>query len=214
MTSSNNKKWWEKTVEYAFILMLHRVAPENARSFFAPLDGDEERAGDLVGAFGKKWFLVEFKKDEDSLGSEAKKYTDYATAAATLRGSDSHHLLVYGYMTEDNNFALSALTYFSRAVPFQKWKEFFNHGTDKAAFDNYLVKLTAFKNKNPPDSGGGFGMKQLQSVIGLDNDNNVVEVHTLEDYEHHLVLTRQLTQQHTMTRSIGRSRDKGMDFEM
>lgn len=43
-------KWWEKTVEYRFVL----TAAEHGSMFAAPLDGEEEKAGDTIFSLAAK----------------------------------------------------------------------------------------------------------------------------------------------------------------
>ena len=52
-------KWWEKTVEYYFIL---KCLGDSIS--IAPLDGHEERGGDAILSSKHRWILIEFKKDE------------------------------------------------------------------------------------------------------------------------------------------------------
>ncbi len=61
-------KWWEKTVEYFFIL---NCRANHMR--IAPLDGKEERAGDVLFSSDNNWVLIEFKRDMECLKSEEKK---------------------------------------------------------------------------------------------------------------------------------------------
>lgn len=65
--------WWEKTVEYKFVL---HFLPEAAA--VAPLGGRlvEPAEGDLRLMLDGKFALIEFKKDVQSIGDEARKYTN------------------------------------------------------------------------------------------------------------------------------------------
>ena len=56
--------WWEKTVEYKFIVDAHK---ERSLDFAAPLSGIQEMAGDGVFSADAKLILVEFKRDFNSL---------------------------------------------------------------------------------------------------------------------------------------------------
>ena len=54
--------WWGKTVEYKFIKEYIDLD-----SFIAPLDGNEEKAGDAIFGENENFILIEFKKDKDSI---------------------------------------------------------------------------------------------------------------------------------------------------
>jgi hypothetical protein len=58
--------WWEKTVEYQFVLATHLRRTSGA--LFSPFDGEHEQAGDAVFASPEnRWVLVEFKRNELTL---------------------------------------------------------------------------------------------------------------------------------------------------
>ncbi|MDO8065625.1 hypothetical protein [Janthinobacterium sp. SUN206] len=64
--------WWEKTVEYKFLLDFTRNI-SNADAY--PLASVEEEAGDaMFSVDGAQWALFEFKRDENSFKSELKKF--------------------------------------------------------------------------------------------------------------------------------------------
>lgn len=61
-------KWWEKTVEYAFV--------KNAEFLsVSPLDGDHEQAGDAILRNEKgNYYLIEFKEKSSNKKDEIDKY--------------------------------------------------------------------------------------------------------------------------------------------
>jgi hypothetical protein len=62
--------FWEKTVEWSYVRKHLRC-----EDFAAPLDGDEEKAGDVaIGFENLSWCLIEFKRDRGALKSEREKY--------------------------------------------------------------------------------------------------------------------------------------------
>ena len=79
-------KWWEKTVEYFFIL---NCVGNYMR--VAPLDGKEERAGDAIFSKSNNWVLIEFKKDKSSLVSEKGKFNDYSAAKQNFQVERSRY---------------------------------------------------------------------------------------------------------------------------
>jgi len=68
-------KWWEKTVEYLFVIQyLSKVYPDNF-SKITPLDGEHEQAGDVVlCGDNNKYYLIEFKKGDNSQYDEFIKF--------------------------------------------------------------------------------------------------------------------------------------------
>lgn len=70
-------KWWEKTVEYLFVIQyLSKVYPNNF-SKIAPLDGDHEQAGDVILCNpNNRYYLIEFKKGASSQYDEFVKFLD------------------------------------------------------------------------------------------------------------------------------------------
>lgn len=62
--------FWEKTVEWTYVRKHLKC-----EDFAAPLDGYEEKAGDVaIGFENLNWCLIEFKKDRGALKSEREKY--------------------------------------------------------------------------------------------------------------------------------------------
>jgi hypothetical protein len=72
-------RWWEKTVEYEFVMSVSR----EQGLFLAPLDGEHEKAGDAVFSSDNRWVLIEFKKDEASVRTEKGKFVLYDEARNT-----------------------------------------------------------------------------------------------------------------------------------
>ena len=83
-------RWWEKTVEYAFVL---NYLPQAAS--IAPLAGKEETAyGDAQVQIDGQYMLIEFKARWTDVPSEAKKFArSQAYADGELTASDMAHLL-------------------------------------------------------------------------------------------------------------------------
>ncbi|GAA5784861.1 hypothetical protein [Chitiniphilus shinanonensis] len=102
-----NKIWWEKTVEYAFIFHLSRIIPTQTQGFIAALDGNHEAAGDVIGALGEKWIMIEFKRNINSITDERRNKFEpnqYEIAQTKLKDRDNHHLIIYGKLDEQENF--------------------------------------------------------------------------------------------------------------
>lgn len=82
----NQVTWWEKTVEYTFLL---QFSPNTGRQVW-PLGGKAELMGDTIYSLDKvRWGLFEFKRDKASLKTEIAKFAvdtqEYAQARLDVR---------------------------------------------------------------------------------------------------------------------------------
>ncbi len=168
--------WWEKTVEYKFILDAER---EVGLRFAAPLSGVQERAGDGVFSSDSKIVLIEFKRSESELDSEHDKFVNYENAVKALRSKDGHHFLVYGSCeTNEEELRLHACNYFSRNVASSALGAL-NYGLEPSAFKEYLVKLVALK-KTDGRSSGTVAPESVASAIGV--SANGISAISLSEY--------------------------------
>ena len=174
-------KYWEKTVEYAFLTL---AINEGKADFAAPLAGALERAGDAVFADRSSFILLEFKACESGMASEHSKFTSYEDAKKALKGSDSHHFFVYGKL-EKNLLTLVATTYFSRKPAegvYGTALDCFEHGADKDTFDGYLTEFLAFRKPDERSKGGGKDISDYATVIGVDPNGVSAIACSLRDY--------------------------------
>jgi len=156
--------WWEKTIEYKFVLDAAKVGLQ----FAAPLSGVQERAGDGVFSADSTIILVEFKRSHSELDTEHDKFTQYETAAKSLCGRDGHHFLVYGSTFAGECSAvlrLHACNYFSRtdATPALGALKC---GLEPVAFKKYLTELLALK-KVDGRSTGTVAPEAVASAFGV-----------------------------------------------
>lgn len=194
-------RWWEKTVEYQFVLEASQDS--RCQNYLAPLDGDDERVGDAMFARDGRFTLLEFKKDFQSVDREKEKFRDYPRAKAALADRDAHHCLVFG--AEDSaGFFLDCFTYFSR-VKRGKVSDIFLHGLDPNQFSLYLKELTRFKDLSAEAAGGGraLDLAHYGLVVGVGTDGGARGAITLEEY-------RGLALGRTMERTIEKSPSLGL----
>lgn len=183
-------KWWEKTVEYQFVLLV----AQSRKLFLAPLDGGEERAGDAVFSSDNRWVLIEFKKDRDAISTEKKKFDDYAAAHKALSAVDTHHHIIYGQESKESiqRLQLCSRTYFSGKVC--DLSGILSSGAKYDAFKKYVEQYTKFKKR--PEGGssgsGGVTIDDLALVAGVNTDNNVVECLSLREFQRQLGLELEL----------------------
>lgn len=176
-------KWWEKTVEYQFIL----TAARKGKLFAMPLDGNLERGGDGLFSSAEQWLLIEFKVDQTALKSEEAKFCDYQKASQALAKEDGHHLLVYGgvYEREDGRTAFSLFfqPYFSGQVGL-KWDGRLPTGIGIDSFLNYLDALIQFKKL--PSGGGGqkISVGDYAMVAGVSADGELVACLQMDEFRH------------------------------
>ena len=171
-------KWWEKTVEYYFIL---KYLGDSIS--IAPLDGHEERGGDAILSSKHRWILIEFKKDKKSLGAEQYKFNNYSSAKERLSDSDSHHFVVYGFINNQVNprkFALTGQTYFSEKR-IESVTEMLKKGKTKTEFLAYLDKLMNLKKASDTSGSGGLGLESYSLVAGINSKGEVAQCMSLYD---------------------------------
>jgi hypothetical protein len=190
-------KWWEKTVEYKFVMLVASVD----KLFLSPLDGSEERAGDAVFSSKNRWLLIEFKRDKSSVADEKKKFNRYEDARSALSSDDNHHHIVFGSLDDAKNLKLLSQTYFSGKG--RTLKEMLESGIPLAKFSSYMKAFTAFK-KGSETSGGGINMNDLALVAGVGADNNIVECMSLAEFQRQLGLELQQERARTPGQSMER----------
>ena len=180
-------KWWEKTVEYKFVIDASKIT----NLFIAPLDGNEEIAGDAIININAKWLLIEFKKDISCLKMEENKFKNYQFAKEQLEKHDSHHLLVFG-SNEENPGELTNIiaTYFSRQT--KTMDTVFQSGIKYELFKKYIEYLS--KQKKDYNSLGSSGGKTFNSsydvVIGVNTEKKATYTLTLDAFERYIGIKR------------------------
>lgn len=175
---SENMKWWEKTVEYAFIA---KAYSDKKFQFAAPLAGRHENAADALIAFENKFVLVEFKRKVDDIDSEQKKFGDaYDQAKNNLKNQDFHHFLVYGSIQgNESNLSLHARRYFLEGSEISA-ADLFEHGVSKDVFDQYLTLLLKYK-KSDGRSSGTITPESMTTVLGIAENGEVMSI-ALSEY--------------------------------
>ena len=170
-------RWWEKTVEYKFIL----EAQDRGLSFAMPLSGLEERAADAVFGRDAKLVLVEFKRSKDELASEQKKYKNYQDAEQALNGSDEGlHFLVFGEALPNGQLGIHAHTYFGR-TPLSEAMEIMSQGVPEQQFRGYLAILLQHK-KDDERGSGSVSPEAVAAVIGLESGGENCSAISLAEY--------------------------------
>jgi len=168
-------KWWEKTVEYFFVLKHVKID-----MLVSPLDGTEEKLGDAILSDDNKWVLIEFKKDKNKLNSEKEKFDDYDKAQEQLCEKDNHHYLIYGEF--NGEFQLKCITYFS-AKERDSIESALSMGTDIESFGQYIEEFTELKNSPNDGGGGGLGLSDYSLVAGVNDNGDIIQCMSISDFQ-------------------------------
>lgn len=180
--------WWEKTVEYDFVI---RLANDGRLDFAAPISGRHERSsGD--GVFGKdnKLVLVEFKKDYSEIESEKTIFNDYKAATEALN-SYNHHWIVYGGLTENGELRLANQKYFEQEKSFINITDILTTKVTHSTFMEYLAILQTFRIPDARGSGGRgpashVSAESMLTVMGISNTGKLIGSMSLEQYRQEL----------------------------
>ncbi|NIF29168.1 hypothetical protein F3J44_22655 [Pantoea sp. Tr-811] len=180
--------WWEKTVEYDFVIEL---AYNDLLDFAAPIAGRHERSsGD--GVFGKDnmLILIEFKKDFSEIASEKTIFKNYEAAAEALNGYN-HHWIVYGSLSETEELLIGNQKYFDPSTYKEKTTDIMKTGVTHSVFMDYLLKLQSFRKADARGSGGQknaahVSAESMQTVMGISKSGKLVGSMSLEQYRQQL----------------------------
>ncbi|MDU4943559.1 MAG: hypothetical protein E6X23_18800 [Mixta calida] len=171
-------KWWEKTVEYNFVLA---AKDEFGLNLLAPFDGNVESIGDAVVGADSKFFIIEFKRTLSDFKSETDKYIngDHSLKEARihlsqLETSKYHYVIAGEYNNEAKKLRLNIRRYFNVDEEIiLNSHEYFDGGMSIDELNIYTELLTAFKNRDDSDddsgSSGSGGMSH-SSVLAVDTN--------------------------------------------
>lgn len=171
--------WWEKTVEYLFV-----ITYINRKVMMAPLDGNYEAGGDLVARHDDGWVLIEFKRNEDAIDDEVQKFADpsedsFDKAKSSLSGSDGHHLLIFGEKGSSEPLELKVLTYFQHQLV--EPNDALSCGIGQDEFNNYLSEFLRFKLGETEEGSGGRSL-DYSTVLAVNGDGGVSHCEGLASY--------------------------------
>lgn len=175
--------WWEKSVEYAFIM---EGARKNVFKLAAPLAGHAERAGDGVFSASSRIVLIEFKRSAAEFVDERVKYSDWGAAREDLAAHSACHFFVYGEGA--HLLKLKACRYFPEASKEDGQPDFgqgisalqvLGLGVTPEEFLRYLARLLLYKEENK--SGDAASSLAEAVVLGL-TDTGALVVVTMSEY--------------------------------
>ena|GEM_PF-1448587 len=200
-------QWWEKTVEYQFVINNHHKL-----QIISPLDGNHEKqTSDTILGQDNKFILIEFKCNNNSQRAEFNKFKKVANKksdAEILKEIESiknHqcHFLVYAQLDEEKNrlelFHKEYLSYLGKNGNSLTYDEMINKGISLKEFYEYLEKIGQLRVENTDNdtststsSGGKTPEKitaEFSNVLILDNEGSC---YTFNDFQN---LNLQLQQQ-------------------
>lgn len=196
-------KWWEKTIEYLFVIESALLGKFN----LSPLDGTHELAGDLIASENSTFILIEFKADYSSITSEKNKFEEgqYDEAKNQLSGHDDHHLIVYGAESTESpgQLILFAQTYFSEKA--KAIRDIYSNGTEIGYFHSYLQHYLEFKKISQKSSGGGGRSLNFAMVAAVDSETGKASAISLDEYFLTLKIEHTKANTKTYSPSLGMS---------
>lgn len=161
--SDNNPVWWEKTVEYQFVINNHREF-----QFVAPLDGNHEKqTSDTILGQDNKFILIEFKRDGNSQTAEFNKFKKVANEKSNedileeIESIKNHqcHFIVYAEENKLDLFHKEYLSYLKNSGKHIKYNEMIKNGISLEDFIEYLREFGQLRvqdtGSNDEDSSGG-----------------------------------------------------------
>ncbi|EHI9302737.1 hypothetical protein MDT46_004195 [Vibrio vulnificus] len=195
-------KWWEKTVEYSFVL---QASNEGVFNLFAPLDGDVETIGDTVVCRDSTYFILEFKKSLSDLRSEHKKYVNgiigFLSADEELKDMPAYqaHFLIGGKFDESSQMlSLEIRQYFSKNNIVGGLGQIFQQGVSLTEMQNYAEKLSKLKVTDKDGEESSSGGNVYKSVLAISNSSKtatLIPLHYFKGFQ--------------LTPSFKRSRTRG-----
>lgn len=172
--------WWEKTVEYAFVVAAFHYKKCDLAS---PLAGKHEKlGGDAVFAQASSFVLIEFKRSEAEIPTDESRFIDYEDAKSKLQEYGHHHF-VFGVESDKHPgcFDLAAETYFGRTrhqSPFDCLKT----GVAETEFRFYLERLSELKKEDGRSSSGHVSPEAISTVLGVSEGGKIVSAQSLYEY--------------------------------
>ncbi len=180
-------KWWEKTVEYSFVV---QAANKNIFNLLLPLDGDVESIGDAVLGKDSEFFVIEFKKDLSDLSGEYSKYLNgksgfLAASEEMIKNPSSRaHFIIGGKFSERQPFlSLEARRYFDvNGTPVNDITDLFHDGMNFEQLNKYTKQITLYKKTEKEDekrgsSSGSFSFENVLAVSKSKNEATLIPLH-------------------------------------
>lgn len=182
--------WWEKTVEYMFIL---NASKDFGIDLLSPLDGDVEAIGDAISGKNNRYFIIEFKRRPGDFSAEYDKFAlkkyGYRIAKKVFSQysiSKSHYVIAGRLGKNAKSLSLCFMNYFNMPVKLPIG-DVFQTGMSHHELIKYTEAFTFAKlwrrkaevnspaNEDSDDSDGcDGGVHKGTKVLAMDHNKNVV----------------------------------------
>lgn len=159
---SQDVSWWEKHVEYNFVMNAYK---ECGLELLSPLAGPAEAISDAITGSDGRFFIIEFKRTLNHFKDEYKKFVngkkDFELCADKLmKCKASHfHFIIAGEQVDDK-LELRCTKYFNTNETLDLNKKLFEKGMNKNQLDVYAKAFTLFKiygQESEKEGNGGSG---------------------------------------------------------
>jgi hypothetical protein len=195
-------EWWEKTVEYAFVIAAFQAGKCD---FASPLAGKHERlASDAVFVKAASFILIEFKRSEAEIRSEASLFSNFDDAEPKLAGYRHHHV-VFGSVSTgaDISLELAAQPYVG-GPRYGSALECLRNGATADEFKEYLELLAELKEEDGRSTTGHVSPESMSTVLGVSADGKVVSAQPLYEHSPGLFPVEREGNEYTPSRPAGR----------
>lgn len=219
--NKENTKWWEKTVEYKFV-----IENQHNLKLIAPLDGNQEKyTSDAIAGDGNKFILIEFKVDCKSQSSEFKKFLkedgfskeseDKLIEDLEHLSNNKSHFIVYAEL-KDSKLELVYQTYvnYLKKVDFSNadnedskstFKKMIDNGVNLKEFKDYLSDFKKLREKYMSDNSSDSSSSGFDNVLVLDKDGNCCSLKEFENLNKTLDLSKSSTNENSQKVSLPRN---------
>lgn len=181
-------EWWEKTVEYKFILSAKR---DYGLDFLAPLAGNAEKIGDMLTRTYDKYYIIEFKSHLSNMEQEypkfkgetfvdsKKTYKNVGKQLSNEKGYGCHYVIAGSLPDKSKEIELIIKKYFKTEEYFKlDKKHYFSNGMTAKEFEQYTILFTRGKitgsiygDDGDGDGDGGRTDAFKRSLVLAHNDD-------------------------------------------
>lgn len=172
--------WWEKTVEYRFVL---NASEEFGIDLLSPLSGYPEAIGDTITRKDNAYFIIEFKRRPSDFKDEYDKYklgkAGYDFAKYMLKGNENsnYHYVIAGKLGRNGkSLDLYCMRYFDITKKVDS-KDLFVSGMNYDQFIEYSQELTFYKLDSDSDGSSDGNTREIHmgaNVLALGKNNEEI----------------------------------------
>ncbi|MBI0469505.1 hypothetical protein EXT68_01250 [Pectobacterium parmentieri] len=168
--------WWEKHVEYTFVL---NASHDCNLDLLSPLAGPAEAISDAIVGNNSKYFIIEFKRTLEHFKDEYKKFLngkkgiEEALAELSKKKLTSFHFIIAGELG-NKGLELRCTKYFDTSNLLKLNGTLFEEGMTKDQLLEYAKLFTNFKladqNNDDQSSGSSSDFYYTKHVLAIRDD--------------------------------------------